>query len=396
MVDILLSIAVRNLRRKRARTFLASVGITIGVAAIALIGILGTGMQLSVESQFIDMVNEINITPDLKAGVSHITEDQLSDIERMVGTDGDVIPTYNDRHDVEVKGERTNLTVIAIPVELTSSMFDLQQGSNLRRNKDQCLAGYEVYEDLEIRAGSTIHLSGEAIKIVGILKEDQDASILRTNDGIVLSKETYERLFNPDGYTSILVKVNRMGDIERVEEMIDLKMNRHDDTVNVMAMKDLLSRISGMLSTITGFLAAIGAISLLVAGIGILNVMLMSVTERTKDVGIMRSVGAYRKEMMKMFMYEALIIGIFSVAVAVVISILGGYAMSTMMSSMGMGMGMSSTGAGLSPIGMVFSPRSISYILIGVFFGIFTTLISGLVPAFRASNMDPIKALRYE
>jgi putative ABC transport system permease protein len=132
---------------------------------------------------------------------------------------------------------------------------------------------------------------------------------------------------------------------------------------------------------ITTFVSAIGGISMIVAGVSILNIMMMSVTERIKEIGIMRSIGAQRKEVMSMFLYEALILGVVGSLIGGVLSLIGGYAISSMM---------------LQTTKYLFVPSSLISIVYGVCFGIVVCLICGIYPAWRAANLNPIDALRHE
>jgi putative ABC transport system permease protein len=120
---------------------------------------------------------------------------------------------------------------------------------------------------------------------------------------------------------------------------------------------------------------------MIVAGVSILNIMMMSVTERIKEIGIMRSIGAQRREVMSMFIYEALILGIVGSLIGGVLSLLGGYAVSSLL---------------LQTTKYLFVPSSLVSIVYGVSFGIVVSLVCGFYPAWRAANLNPIDALRHE
>jgi putative ABC transport system permease protein len=132
---------------------------------------------------------------------------------------------------------------------------------------------------------------------------------------------------------------------------------------------------------ITTFVSAIGGISMILAGVSILNIMMMSVTERIKEIGIMRSIGAQRREVMSMFLYEAAILGITGSIIGGMLSLLGGYAISSLM---------------LQTTKYLFVPSTMIHIVYGMAFGIFVCLICGIYPAWRAANLNPIEALRHE
>ena len=132
---------------------------------------------------------------------------------------------------------------------------------------------------------------------------------------------------------------------------------------------------------ITTFVSAIGAVSMIVVGVSILNIMMMSVTERIKEIGIMRSIGAQRREVMAMFLYEALILGVVGSLIGGAMSLLGGYAISCMM---------------LQTTKYLFVPSSMISIVYSVSFGIVVCLVCGIYPAWRAAHLSPIDALRHE
>jgi putative ABC transport system permease protein len=148
-----------------------------------------------------------------------------------------------------------------------------------------------------------------------------------------------------------------------------------------MDTRKTMETIFAAFGQITTFVSAIGGISMIVAGVSILNIMMMSVTERIKEIGIMRSIGAQRNEVMSMFLYEALILGVVGSLIGGVLSIIGGYAISSMM---------------LQTTKYLFVPSSLVSIVYGVGFGIVVCLICGIYPAWRAANLNPIDALRHE
>jgi putative ABC transport system permease protein len=148
-----------------------------------------------------------------------------------------------------------------------------------------------------------------------------------------------------------------------------------------MDTRKVMETIFEAFGQITTFVSAIGGISMIVAGVSILNIMMMSVTERIKEIGIMRSIGAQRREVMSMFLYEAAILGITGSIIGGMLSLLGGYAISSLM---------------LQTTKYLFVPSTMIHIVYGMAFGIFVCLICGIYPAWRAANLNPIEALRHE
>ena len=146
-------------------------------------------------------------------------------------------------------------------------------------------------------------------------------------------------------------------------------------------MREFLESINKAFTYISRFLMAIAGVSLLVAGVSILNIMLMSTIERTREIGIMKAIGASRQEILIIFLLEALLLGISGSVVGGLLSIAGGYAIDMII---------------LKSAEYVFVPKTALYVLQGIGFGLITALISGLYPAWKAANLRPIEALRYE
>jgi putative ABC transport system permease protein len=149
----------------------------------------------------------------------------------------------------------------------------------------------------------------------------------------------------------------------------------------VMELKMIVEGIKGLFNTISIFLLGIGAISLVVAGVSILNVMMMSTVERTKEIGVMRAIGTSKREILRMFLFESLILGAIGGVIGAILGFGAGFLVDVLI---------------LHEASYLFAPSSILYVFVGIAFGVGTSVLSGLYPAWRASNLKPIEALRYE
>jgi putative ABC transport system permease protein len=180
---------------------------------------------------------------------------------------------------------------------------------------------------------------------------------------------------------NVIVKDINM--ITDVETAIDAKLNTDTKkpAVRISDASSRISSISSSLSSITAFILAIGGISLLVAATSIFNVMMMSVNERIQEIGILLSIGTEKGEVRRMFLYEAVILGILGAGIGGLGSLIIGYSVVSYM---------------IGTTEFFFLPESIMYIPIGMAFGLLVCILSGVYPAWRASNMDPIDALRSE
>jgi len=370
---MLIELALRNLSRIKVRSILALIGIVIGVMAISSIGIFGESLKNVVLENFKDIANEIIVTPDYTHGYTSIDKRTLEKLERIPYAD--VIPIKSDSALVSYKDKKTYLTVYGIN-EKDVKMFELEKGSY-----KGCLVGSNVAEYLKLRIGSKIEIKGRKFRVGGILKQEARFDI-NPNFAVILPVKEFDDIFNKKNeYSMVIIKVKSLNDIERVKDYVKKVINRKESKVSVFEMKLIIDRINNIFNKMTLFFMAIAGVSLLVAGISILNIMLMSTMERIKEIGLMRAIGAYRETILKLFLLEALILGLIGSLIGGALSFLGGYAIDMLI---------------LKSAKYVFQPTSLLYVFLGISFGIVTALISALYPAWKASRLEPIQALRYE
>ncbi len=266
-----------------------------------------------------------------------------------------------------------------IPGLLTLEAGDYIRGSS------SCLVGSTFAKDNNIKVGSRISIGTDGnkgtLRVTGIIEERGMAFDVSTDSAIVATQDWFQNTYNRNDYDSVVVKVKNLDDIEGVKTAIEKQMNRRDETVDVMDTRKVMESIFEAFGQITTFVSAIGGISMLVAGVSILNIMMMSVTERIKEIGIMRSIGAQKREVMSMFLYEAVILGVVGSVLGGIFSLIGGYAISSLM---------------LQTTKYLFVPSSLVHIAYGMVFGIVICIICGIYPAWRAANLNPIDALRHE
>jgi putative ABC transport system permease protein len=245
--------------------------------------------------------------------------------------------------------------------------------------------GATFAQDNNVKVGSRIAIGTDGnkgtLRVTGIIEERGMAFDVATDSAIVVTKDWFDQAYNRNDYDKVVVKVKNLDDLPVVKTSIENQMNKRDKIVDVMDTRKTMETIFQAFGQITTFVSAIGGISMLVAGVSILNIMMMSVTERIKEIGIMRSIGAQRKEVMSMFLYEALILGFVGSFIGGIMSLLGGFAISSVM---------------LQTTEYLFVPSSLVHIIYGMSFGIVISLICGIYPAWRAANLNPIDALRHE
>jgi len=379
--------AKRNVRLHWLRSLLAIIGIIIGVTAIVSMGILGNSLVLAISDSLSTVGDSVIVTPHVGGGTfsmgsasERITERQLEQIKRAVAPDI-TIPVYSGSARMKVGTKDTAGVVYGLRPDDIPVLLEVEQGSYLRGSSG-AMAGARFAKENDLRVGSRITIKDKGtLRVVGILKERGMGFDINPDYGIVVEDKWYQQAYGQKDYDMVIVKVRDISRIEETKKVIEKQLNRRETVVDVIDTKAILETILDTFGRISTFTTAIGGISLIVAGVSILNIMMMSVTERIREIGVLRSIGTLRKEVMSMFLFEALILGIIGSLIGGVLSIIGGYAVSLLM---------------LRTSEYLFVPSSMVYVLYGVAFGIGTSLLSGLYPAWKASNLNPIEALRHE
>lgn len=404
MKDIFFDLSVRSVRLNLLRSILASIGIVIGVVAISSMGMLGTNMQLQVKDQLSSGADTIVITADAvrmgppgssttsstSSSATGITKTQLSKIKQAAGTTSKIIPIYSTNTEFTLLSTPGRSSVYGINPSDITKFLTIGNGTNIEGIND-ALVGSTIATTFNLKIGSRIKIgkdtdeSRPVVKIVGILAErGMSSDNVNTDNAIIVSNDWYTNQYGgKDTYSQVNVIVKDISSITDVETAIDAKLNT-DEKKPAVRISDASSRISSItssLSSITTFILAIGGISLLVAATSIFNVMMMSVNERIQEIGILLSIGTEKGEVRRMFLYEAVILGILGAGIGGIGSLIIGYSVVNYM---------------IGTTEFFFLPESIIYVPVGMVFGLMVCIISGVYPAWRASNMDPIDALRSE
>lgn len=377
-------LARRNVSRHWLRSSLAVIGIVIGVIAIATMGILGNSIGLMFNDMVTDVGDTIVVSPAMTSGTTAFTERQIDDIARAAGSSSRVIPFVTTFDTITVGETKSGAMIYAMPAEDIPFLLEKEAGTYPRETGAGCMIGSKLAENSKetgLRLGARVRIGDETLRVTGVLKERGMGFDINPDYAIVVPYRWYSNHYDEDEYDQVIVKVRNINDLDRVKEGIEEKMNRREDVVNVMDTRAILESVFAAADSITIFLMGIGAISLIVAGVSILNVMLMSVTERTREIGVLRSIGTCRSEVMRMFVYEALILGIAGALIGGVLSFCTGYLMTAVL---------------VGNPEYLFNPTSLLYIVFGMGFGVITSVASGLYPAWKAAHLNPIQALRHE
>ncbi|EJG08017.1 protein of unknown function DUF214 [Methanofollis liminatans DSM 4140] len=397
---IFFSFALRNIRRHPARSLLATLGIVIGVFAIASLGVMGNAINLLAAGLIADVGDTVVITPHTALGDLGIVGDPRTavaatipeaDVERIRRAAGGylTVPVLEGAAELTAGKEGGYALVIGLDYDAVPPLLSLSEGNYLRPGSRSCLVGVYLAREYDLRAGSRIGIDGETVPVAGVLQERGLAFDINPDYAIVVTKERFFEMFPEKvGYNYVVIKVTDQAAIEGVKGSVENLMNRREKTVDVVDSREILRQVNEIYDAMGWFLLGIGAISLVIAGVSILNVMIISVTERIREIGVMRSIGALRREILLMFIYEALVLGIVGSLVGGAFSFIGGYLISVA------ALQVFTAGTTFGEGATVFDPLSIAYILFAMGFGMVTSVAAGLYPAWQASRMAPIDALR--
>jgi len=389
--------SIRNLRRAGTRTLLTLIGVIIGIAAIVSLLSIGQGLNVAVEKQFENLgTNTIFVIPGASSmGYSPVklTDNDISRIEAIRGVES-AVPVYVSAAIMEYNGQKINVQVHSADGEKASifentGFLDVSEGRTLTKNDSSgIMIGDKIaktYFDKEINIRKIVSINGEPFTVVGIMKPQAQSfgGGLDTGTAVFMSLEAFNKIASNIFPSVIFVKVDSGSDVsyaaDEIKDMLDKKYG--DDSIMVSSSEDLLDQVNVMLGLITLVVAGIGGISLIVGGIGIMNSMITAVLERTKEIGLMKALGAANQRILVMFILEAGFIGM----IGGVIGMLLGYGLSLLISIIGTESGFALTA--------VINPE----ITLGALaFSMIIGIASGLLPAIRAANLDPVVALRYE
>jgi len=383
---IFFEMAKRNIRLNMLRSFLAAAGIVIGVVAISSMGMLGSSLTLSVTDSLSTVGDSVIIVPvvgqpgqNMVTTESLITDRQLQQIVRVVAPN-EAVPIYAGADRIEIGPDKAVAALYGIRPSQIPIMVDIADGI-VPRSTSGALAGATLADEYDLKTGSRVKVGNETVRITGILEEQGMGFDINPDNALIVSDRWYSTTYDQDDYDQVIVKVRDINDIDAVKLAVERTLNRRDDEVTVYDTRMILEMIVETFNQISVFTTAIGGISLVVAGVSIFNVQMMSVTERIKEIGIIRSIGTKRFEVMRMFLYEAFILGLIGSGIGGILSFAGGYIAISIM---------------LQDTSYLFNAQTLFYIPYGMGIGLIVTLVSGLYPAWKAANLNPIEALRFE
>ena len=396
-------IALREIRRNVMRSSLTILGIVIGVAAVITMVTVGDGATKQVANEISSLgSNLIDIYPGqsfrgpggTRSGAPKFKIDDAEAIEREIFGLAGVAPV-NGRSAQAIRGNDNWSTLItgSTNAYLTVRNWTLADGSlfndgELRAGAAVCIIGDTIRKQFfggQDPIGSTIRLEKISCRIIGVLKSKGQSGFGSDQDDFVLLplRTVQRRLSGNTDVNSISVSVMDGVSTEKVKADIEglLRQRRQagkneEDDFMVRDMQEIVQTLTGTTRLLTTLLGAVAAVSLLVGGIGIMNIMLVSVTERTREIGIRLAIGAMEKQVLMQFLIEAVVLSCFGGIIGIIL-----------------GIAASAAGAGALKVPFILN---IGIIVVSFLFSAGVGVVFGYFPARKAAHLDPIEALRHE
>jgi putative ABC transport system permease protein len=394
-------LALREIKRNVMRSFLTILGIVIGVASVITMVTLGGGATVQVTQQIASLgSNLLMVTPGKRMGPGQSSASapfrakDAEAIARDVRSVAAVAPASTKRVVAIVGNENWSTTVTGTDNQyMKVRMWAIKTGrqfsdSELRAGAAVCIVGdtvrQKLFGGLE-PLGTRIRLGKLSFQVIGLLEAKGQSSMGTDQDDLVLLPlRTFQRRISGNQDVGLIQVSVRDGEsTEKAQRDIErlMRERRHispsaEDDFSVMDMKEITKMLTGTTQVLTGLLGAVAAVSLLVGGIGIMNIMLVSVTERTREIGTRLAIGALEREVLMQFLVEAVVLsssgGLFGILLGLVACI-----------------GLKN----VLQVPFVFNP---GIVVIAFLFSAAVGVVFGYFPALKAARLDPIEALRHE
>lgn len=396
-----LRLAIRNIRHRKKRSWLTIIGTLVGILAIVALLSIGQGLENSVQSQFQELGGDkVFVSPggnslssQFTSSTAKLREEDMQVIRNTRGVEEATGVIFSSKR-VEYGDESQYVTLLGVPTEEGSlsllketQNFEVESGRFLRSSdRYNILVTKELAQDtfddrMVIR--SKLKINRTDYRVVGIIEMSGNQG------GVMMAMDAAREITGKENqYDNIAARVQPGYEPSEVEENIrrnlrnsrNLEKGAEDFSTNTAS--DIIDSFQSMLSLIRGFLAGLGAISLLVGGIGIMNTMYTSVTERTQEIGVMKAVGATNWQILRVFLIESGIIGLAGGVLGVILGLAISFAASRIISQQ---------------VGLTVTPGTSSGLILGsLLFAFLVGMMAGFFPARKAAKMKPVEALRYD
>jgi len=393
-------IALAAILMNKMRSGLTVLGIVIGIAAVIAMLSVGRGAEKSISGSIEKMgTNILTIRPGLNrqgmvqtSVMQRLNIDDATALKNKLRRLAIVAPEVSLRGQIKFHAKNVNSTVLGVtPEYFTARNFKLNTGLFFTESKNRnfakvCILGQTVQDNLGLinPIGETIRINRVPFLVVGTYQARGNTGFTDEDDQILIPINTArERLTGEDSLRAIYASVIDKNDTDKVTEIITSTLRKQhktaedkEDDFTIRSQLELLETMKGISRSFTMLLGSIALISLIVGGIGIMNILLVSVTERTREIGIRKAIGAYESDILKQFLIEALVLCVIGGFLGIILGVI--------------------TAAIISFF--IKWPLSISLasIVLAVGVSCFTGIFFGYYPAKKAAKMNPIEALRYE
>ncbi|TVY02245.1 ABC transporter permease [Cohnella terricola] len=382
--------AIKSILSNKLRSLLTMLGIIIGVTAVIALVALGQGATKSVTEQVQSLgTNLLTVNITGRGTTSTMKANEAVALGETVNGIKYIAPVTTSNSNVKYGTTSKTVSVVG-----TNADYAMIKDYKVASGRFLAQIDLDVYQKIAVLGSTTatdlfgfadplgeyVLIQGTRYKVVGVL-EEKGSSAMGSNDEVVLIPETSaERLFKSKGVRTIYVQSETAEQTDSVVTGLEKQLSDHfrgnTDSYRVFNQSDALSALSSVSATLTLALAGIAGISLLVGGIGIMNIMLVSVTERTREIGIRKAIGAKKRDILTQFLIESMML-----------SGLGGV--------LGIGIGIGAAKGASTAFGMDIE-FSANIILISFFFSVAIGVLFGMFPANKAAKLKPIDALRSE